>query len=761
MVASLWSFVTLALLASAALGCDKRPPIENLRAKKRGDAGYSVRIGSDPSGYMPGKVYTLLLLGQRTHERLQQFTHFTLTAKAARGPNKRTGSAVAGPKRVGRFQLFSDALTKFNENCVNTVSEADDFPKTEIQVLWRAPVAGSGCVALSAMVYEAAGAWYSDDGQLTKIICEATPDETTKKPECCACDEAKYSFVFEGIWSNETHPKDFPFAIWLTHFSDVIGASHDSDFSFWGENHIATDGFRSLAEFGSPRALEQELRGKGNRLRTLIKAAGLWYPHVNTNTSSHFWVDRKNHKVSMVSMFGPSPDWVVGISGLNLCKVDCSWLEGEDFDLYPWDAGTDNGITYMSPNSETQPRERMTRITTMYPEDPRAPFYNPKSDSMVPLAKLYIRKERTVAKSCDAEFLRSQILDVAENGEEDIQPECETTEWGQYTPCSVTCGKGIQSRSRTYKLPDVAVRAGCQRQLIAKEMCVAAVPECEGDQGSEDGHSLTQAAATVNEDGEGTGICKTTKWSEWSTCSASCGIGITMRTRTFVDHQGRKKCPHITIVEKEKCMQPECSISNMEVPDPTCPTTIWSDWSPCSTNCGKGVQIRTRLLLVEPSLKPSCESRVELNQQRPCAEQADCSLDPTEARQICQQPPKTGPCRASYTRFAYNPSLRSCQGFTYGGCRGNKNNFLTQEDCLQVCGNLFEDQTETRSENNLEAPVDCQLSGWTDWSPCSATCGVGRSEKYRYVIQEAENGGQSCPEKRVFKRRKCYAPPCE
>lgn len=28
---------------------------------------------------------------------------------------------------------------------------------------------------------------------------------------------------------------------------------------------------------------------------------------------------------------------------------------------------------------------------------------------------------------------------------------------------------------------------------------------------------------------------------------ATCGIGITMRTRTFLDRVGRKKCPHITV----------------------------------------------------------------------------------------------------------------------------------------------------------------------------------------------------------------------
>lgn len=49
-----------------------------------------------------------------------------------------------------------------------------------------------------------------------------------------------------------------------------------------------------------------------------------------------------------------------------------------------------------------------------------------------------------------------------------------------------------------------------------KEMCVAAVPECESD---DSGENLADSAATVNEQGEGLGVCKTTLWSEWSECS--------------------------------------------------------------------------------------------------------------------------------------------------------------------------------------------------------------------------------------------------
>lgn len=45
-------------------------------------------------------------------------------------------------------------------------------------------------------------------------------------------------------------------------------------------------------------------------------------------------------------MISPSPDWFVGVSALELCQPDCTWLESKIVDLYPWDAGTDKGTTY-------------------------------------------------------------------------------------------------------------------------------------------------------------------------------------------------------------------------------------------------------------------------------------------------------------------------------------------------------------------------------------------------------------------------------
>lgn len=56
--------------------------------------------------------------------------------------------------------------------------------------------------------------------------------------------------------------------------------------------------------------------------------------------------------------------------------------------------------------------------------------------------------------------------------------------------------------------------------------------------------------------------------------------------------------------------------------------------------------------------------------------------DPTE---ICRLPPKTGPCRAHIPRYFYNHKIQKCQQFVYGGCGGNPNNFVDEEQCRRKC----------------------------------------------------------------------------
>ncbi|KAI4491358.1 hypothetical protein M0804_002750 [Polistes exclamans] len=55
----------------------------------------------------------------------------------------------------------------------------------------------------------------------------------------------------------------------------------------------------------------------------------------------------------------------------------------------------------------------------------------------------------------------------------------------------------------------------------------------------------------------------------------------------------------------------------------------------------------------------------------------------------CNEPITVGPCRASIPRWAFDGS--KCIKFTYGGCQGNGNNFMTKEECENACSGSYID----------------------------------------------------------------------
>ena len=88
-------------------------------------------------------------------------------------------------------------------------------------------------------------------------------------------------------------------------------------------------------------------------------------------------------------------------------------------------------LLFQSPNSPTVPQEKIHHITTMYPEDPRAPFYDPSGKPMLPLARLYLTRNAVIPKSCDEQSLDrilEEAVQVAENTEDTSRREsCQQT----------------------------------------------------------------------------------------------------------------------------------------------------------------------------------------------------------------------------------------------------------------------------------------------------------------------------------------------
>lgn len=202
-------------------------------ARRTGDNGYRLVFSEDVVKYVPGRIYnrkmmdkaivvilinpspiqSVFLLGSSTPNQ-HPYHRFSVKAQSATGPTVHSvQQRPASPRRVGRFQLFSDVQAKFDEHCVNRVTESNaGAAKTETQLMWVAPKTGSGCVAISAAVWTsgdsgaAVGRWYADEGQLMRVVCETTAADQAAEvakaqasngmAECCACDEAKYNVRF-------------------------------------------------------------------------------------------------------------------------------------------------------------------------------------------------------------------------------------------------------------------------------------------------------------------------------------------------------------------------------------------------------------------------------------------------------------------------------------------------------------------------------------------------------------------------------------
>ncbi|XP_031309151.1 kunitz-type protease inhibitor 1 isoform X2 [Camelus dromedarius] len=63
-------------------------------------------------------------------------------------------------------------------------------------------------------------------------------------------------------------------------------------------------------------------------------------------------------------------------------------------------------------------------------------------------------------------------------------------------------------------------------------------------------------------------------------------------------------------------------------------------------------------------------------------------LSAKQTEEYCLASSKVGRCRGSFPRWYYDPTEQICKSFVYGGCLGNKNNYLWEEECKLACRNV-------------------------------------------------------------------------
>ena len=168
---------------------------------------------------------------------------------------------------------------------------------------------------------------------------------------------ATYRVTFEGKWTTSVTTGGLPSG---AHFSPLIGAVHNGSVTFWSSGGTASAGVEAVAELGATATFKSEINAGSNALAVIEKSL----PSGGTPTATvDFTVTTAHPLVTLLSMIAPSPDWFVGVSGLSLRNAaDDGWQPSLTVDLFPYDAGTEDGTEFSLNNAATSPQRTITSI---------------------------------------------------------------------------------------------------------------------------------------------------------------------------------------------------------------------------------------------------------------------------------------------------------------------------------------------------------------------------------------------------------------
>jgi len=328
---------------------------------------------------------------------------------------------------------------------------------------------------------------------------------------------------------------------------------------------------------------------------------------------------------------------------------------------------------------------------------------------------------------------------------------CTTTAWSAFSSCSKTCGTGTRTRTRKITVHPVWGGYQCPRLFEAEQCNTNSCPiDCVVSAWSPYGacsktcgtgaHTRTRivtrvaqfggkacpAALTSSKDCS-TGACPVhcivSAWSQWSTCTKTCGGGTTFRKRTVTRKAatGGVVCPDL--FDKKACQTMNCPVH--------CQLSTWSKYSTCSVSCGGGAMTRTRNIVTKAQFGGNlCGVTAE---KIACNEKAcpvDCLMEEFGAWSACDKTCGLG--NQQRTRDVFTPARNGGKA-----CPAAKQ---SRPCTVSVC------------------PVHCWVSGWSTWSVCSQSCGVGKSTRVRNVVRQGKYGGNTCPS--LKEEKECMTEKC-
>jgi hypothetical protein len=196
---------------------------------------------------------------------------------------------------------------------------------------------------------------------------------------------------------------------------------------------------------------------------------------------------------------------------------------------------------------------------------------------------------------------------------------------------------------------------------------------------------------------------------------------------------------HLELVVNENsdstCDETEWVNANVcrEEPKPIdCQVGNWTGWDGCSKSCGTGFETNTR-----PKIK-----------------------DAEFGGRACLSLTKTRQCNI-------HPCPINCQESQWGGwvtcsqtCGGGLSYRYRSEDRSAAFGGVeCGDLHEKESCNTKPCPIDCQVTDWTAWDPCTKECGGGwQWQRRTELVPASGEGAVGCPD--LAQKRTCNDHDC-
>jgi len=279
-----------------------------------------------------------------------------------------------------------------------------------------------------------------------------------------------------------------------------------------------------------------------------------------------------------------------------------------------------------------------------------------------------------------------------------IAVDCVISPWTPWDQCDKSCDGGQKQRQRQVELNPKHGGKPCPLGLIETEGCNR--EPCDDKE--------------VN--------CKASSWSVWSRCSASCGPGVKERQRTVTNRLSNCGAGCVgNLSQVEPCYLEHCGGC-----DP-CHWGEWRDWSDCDVHCGGGQRVRLRNITTWPS--PGCPPCEAMSKE----ELGACNLDPCPDSELCVD-----------GQWASWNDWEACSTSCEGGMRWRVRHVGMQ---ATSCGREPSGDSREEEECNKGVPCkasqDCELSPWSVWSDCSASC-HGIKKRERSVTQHGYGAGRYC-----------------